>query len=127
MIPIKEYEDNKYLFMATRNGIVKKNTDTGLRKYKKNRSGKRINLREDDKLIEVKVTDNTEDIFLFTKFGQCIRFNESDVRSTGRTTMGVIGMNIAPNDVVIAMQTASMGDSVMIVSSNGLGKVYSYR
>ena len=121
MIPIKEYEDNKYLFMATRNGIVKK---TPIQDYENIRKTglAAINLREDDKLIEVKVTDNTEDIFLFTKFGQCIRFNESDVRSTGRTTMGVIGMNLAPNDVVIAMQTASMGDSVMIVSSNGLGK-----
>lgn len=121
MIPIKEYEDNKYLFMATRNGIVKK---TPIQDYENIRKTglAAINLREDDKLIEVKVTDNTEDIFLFTKFGQCIRFNESDVRSTGRTTMGVIGMYLAPNDVVIAMQTASMGDSVMIVSSNGLGK-----
>ena len=121
MIPIKEYEDNKYLFMATRNGIVKK---TPIQDYENIRKTglAAINLREDDKLIEVKVTDNTEDIFLFTKFGQCIRFNESDVRSTGRTTMGVIGMNLASNDVVIAMQTASMGDSVMIVSSNGLGK-----
>ena len=121
MIPIKEYEDNKYLFMATRNGIVKK---TPIQDYENIRKTglAAINLREDDKLIEVKVTDNTEDIFLFTKFGQCIRFNESDVRSTGRTTMGVIGMKLAPNDVVIAMQTASMGDSVMIVSSNGLGK-----
>ena len=121
MIPIKEYEDNKYLFMATRNGIVKK---TPIQDYENIRKTglAAINLREDDKLIEVKVTDNTEDIFLFTKFGQCIRFNESDVRSTGRTTMGVIGMNLTPNDVVIAMQTASMGDSVMIVSSNGLGK-----
>ena len=59
---------------------------------------------------------------LFTEFGQCIRFHESDVRPTGRTTMGVIGMNLAPDDVVIAMQTSTMGESVMIVSSKGLGK-----
>ena len=87
MIPIKEYEDNKYLFMATRNGIVKK---TPIQDYENIRKTglAAINLREDDKLIEVKVTDNTEDIFLFTKFGQCIRFNESDVRSTGRTKIG---------------------------------------
>ncbi len=121
MIPIKEYEDNKYLFMATRNGIVKRTPIKDYENIRKNGLAA-ISLREDDKLIEVKVTDNTEDIFLFTEFGQCIRFKETDVRSTGRTTMGVIGMNLAPNDVVIAMQTASMGESVMLVSSKGLGK-----
>ena len=121
MIPIKEYEDDKYLFMATRNGIVKKTPIKDYENIRKNGLAA-INLREDDKLIEVKVTDNSEDILLFTKFGQCIRFKETDVRSTGRTTMGVIGMNLAPNDVIIAMQTASMGDAVLLVSSNGLGK-----
>ena len=92
MIPIKEYEDDKYLFMATRNGIVKKTPIKDYENIRKNGLAA-INLREDDKLIEVKVTDNSEDILLFTKFGQCIRFKETDVRSTGRTTMGVIGMN----------------------------------
>lgn len=121
MIPIKEYEDDKYLFMATRNGIVKKTPIKDYENIRKNGLAA-INLREDDKLIEVKVTDNSEDILLFTKFGQCIRFKETDVRSTGRTTMGVIGMNHAPNDVIIAMQTASMGEAVLLVSSNGLGK-----
>lgn len=121
MIPIKEYEDDKYLFMATRNGIVKKTPIKDYENIRKNGLAA-INLREDDKLIEVKVTDNSEDILLFTKFGQCIRFKETDVRSTGRTTMGVIGMNFAPNDVIIAMQTASMGEAVLLVSSNGLGK-----
>ena len=121
MIPIKEYEDDKYLFMATRNGIVKKTPIKDYENIRKNGLAA-INLREDDKLIEVKVTDNSEDILLFTKFGQCIRFKETDVRSIGRTTMGVIGMNLAPNDVIIAMQTASMGEAVLLVSSNGLGK-----
>ena len=121
MIPIKEYEDDKYLFMATRNGIVKKTPIKDYENIRKNGLAA-INLREDDKLIEVKVTDNSEDILLFTKFGQCIRFKETDVRSTGRTTMGVIVMNLAPNDVIIAMQTASMGEAVLLVSSNGLGK-----
>ena len=107
--------------MATRNGIVKRTPIKDYENIRKNGLAA-ISLREDDKLIEVKVTDNTEDIFLFTEFGQCIRFKETDVRSTGRTTMGVIGMNLAPNDVVIAMQTASMGESVMLVSSKGLGK-----
>ena len=121
MIPIKEYEDDKYLFMATRNGIVKKTPIKDYENIRKNGLAA-INLREDDRLIEVKVTDNSEDILLFTKFGQCIRFKETDVRLTGRTTMGVIGMNLAPNDVIIAMQTASMGEAVLLVSSNGLGK-----
>ena len=107
--------------MATRNGIVKK---TPIKDYENIRKTglAAINLRDDDKLIEVKITDNTEDIFLFTKYGQCIRFKETDVRSTGRTTMGVIGMNLADGDKVIAMQMASQGDSIMIVSEKGLGK-----
>ncbi len=121
MIPIKEYEDDKYLFMATRKGIVKKTSVKDYENIRKNGLAA-INLRDDDKLIEVKITEKDEDIMLFTRFGQCIRFNESDVRPTGRTTMGVIGMNLAPDDVVIAMQTSTMGDAVMIVSSNGLGK-----
>jgi DNA gyrase subunit A len=101
--------------------MVKK---TSVREYENIRKNglAAINLRDDDKLIEVKITEQSEDIMLFTRFGQCIRFNESDVRATGRTTMGVIGMNLAPDDVVIAMQTSTMGDAVMIVSSNGLGK-----
>ena len=121
VIPMKEYEDNKYLFMATKNGIVKK---TPIKDYENIRKTglAAINLRDDDKLIEVKITDNTEDIFLFTKYGQCIRFKETDVRSTGRTTMGVIGMNLSDGDEVIAMQMASQGDSIMIVSERGLGK-----
>ena len=121
MIPMKEYEDNKYLFMATKNGIVKK---TPIKDYENIRKTglAAINLRDDDKLIEVKITDNTEDIFLFTKYGQCIRFKETDVRSTGRTTMGVIGMNLSDGDEVIAMQMASQGDTIMIVSERGLGK-----
>jgi DNA gyrase subunit A len=121
MIPIKEYEDHKYLFMATRKGIVKK---TPIKEYENIRKNglAAINLRDDDKLIEVKITEKDEDILLFTEYGQCIRFHETDVRPTGRTTMGVIGMNLAPDDVVIAMQTSSMGESVLLVSSKGLGK-----
>ena len=121
MIPIRNYEKDKYLFMATKNGIVKK---TSVLEYENIRKTglAAINLRDDDKLIEVKITDNNEDIFLFTKYGQCIRFKETDVRTTGRTTMGVIGMNLADGDEIIAMQMASQGDSVMIVSEKGLGK-----
>ena len=121
MIPIKEYEKDKYLFMATKNGIVKKTSVLDYENIRKTGLAA-INLRDDDKLIEVKITDDNEDIFLFTKYGQCIRFNEKDVRSTGRTTMGVIGMNLTDGDEVIAMQMASQGDSVLIVSEKGLGK-----
>ena len=81
-----------------------------------------IVLREDDKLIEVKITDNTEDIFLVTKYGMCIRFNETDVRSTGRVSMGVRGMNLTDNDVVIGMQIESQGKDMLIVSERGMGK-----
>ena len=121
MIPIKEYEEEKYLFMATKRGIAKKTPVTDYANIRKTGLAA-INLREDDELIEVKITDNTDDILMFTKYGQCIRFHETDVRTTGRTTMGVIGMNLVPGDEVIAMQKASQGDSVMIVSEKGLGK-----
>ena len=107
--------------MATKNGIVKKTSVLDYENIRKTGLAA-INLRDDDKLIEVKITDDNEDIFLFTKYGQCIRFNEKDVRSTGRTTMGVIGMNLTDGGEVIAMQMASQGDSVLIVSEKGLGK-----
>ena len=121
MIPIKEYEEDKYLFMATAKGIVKKTSVTEYANIRKTGLAA-INLREDDELIEVKITDKDEDIFLFTKYGQCIRFHETDVRPTGRTTMGVIGLNLVSGDEVIAMQTESQGDSVLIVAEKGLGK-----
>ena len=121
MIPIKEYSDSQYLFMATKNGIVKKTKITDYENIRKTGLAA-INLREDDRLIEVKLTDNNEDIILITKFGQCIRFHETDVRNTGRTSMGVIGMSLTDQDEVIAMQLASQGDSLMIVSAKGLGK-----
>lgn len=121
MIPIKEFSEDQYLFMATKKGIVKKTKITDYQNIRKTGLAA-INLREDDRLIEVKLTNNTEDIILITKFGQCIRFHETDVRNTGRTSMGVIGMNLADQDDVIAMQLASQGESLMIVSAKGLGK-----
>lgn len=121
MIPIQEYEDGKYLFMATEKGLVKK---TPIRDYANVRKTglAAIILREDDKLIEVKITDNEEDIILVTKYGQCIRFNERDVRSTGRTSMGVRGMNLSDRDEVIAMQMSTQGTDLLIVSEKGMGK-----
>ena len=121
VIPIKEYTEGHYLFMATKNGIVKKTPITDYANVRKTGLAA-ITLREDDELIEVKKTDNNQDIFLVTKYGQCIRFHETDVRSTGRTSMGVIGMNLADGDSVVGMQMESQGDSLMIVSEKGLGK-----
>ena len=121
VIPIKEYTEGHYLFMATKNGIVKKTPITDYANVRKTGLAA-ITLREDDELIEVKKTDNEQDIFLVTKYGQCIRFNEKDVRSTGRTSMGVIGMNLADGDKVVGMQMESQGESLMIVSEKGLGK-----
>ncbi len=121
VIPIKDYNDHEFLFMATRKGIVKKTSITEYANIRKN-GLTAINLREDDELIEVKKTDNTKDIFLVTKYGQCIRFHETDVRKTGRASMGVIGMNLADRDEIVGMQLDSQGESLMIVSEKGLGK-----
>ncbi len=79
-------------------------------------------MREDDELIEVKITNKDTQIFLVTKQGMCIRFKETDVRSTGRASMGVIGMNLSPGDEIIGMQLDHQGDSLLIVSENGMGK-----
>ncbi len=121
LIPIREFTEGHFLFMATKKGIVKKTPITDYANVRKNGLAA-ITLREDDELIEVKKTNNKQDIFLVTKFGQCIRFHETDVRSTGRTSMGVIGMNLTDNDQVIGMQMQSQGDALMIVSEKGLGK-----
>ena len=121
VIPIKEYEEGKYLFMATRNGLVKK---TAIREYANvKKSGLvAINLRDNDELIEVKYTDNEQDVFLITKYGMCIRFRETDVRATGRASMGVIGMNLTDQDEIVAMQVRSQGEYLLVVSEKGLGK-----
>ncbi len=121
MIPVEEYSDDKYLFMATADGFVKKTKITEYENIRKN-GLTAINLRDDDKLIEVKLTDGDEDVIMVTKYGQAIRFSETEVRATGRATMGVIGMNLAADDMIIGMQLISQGESLMTVSENGLGK-----
>ena len=121
LIPIKGFDDDRYLTMATKKGIIKKTRIDEYRNIRK--SGlQAINLREEDELIEVKVTDNTKEIFLVTKNGMCIRFKETDVRSTGRASMGVIGMNLSYDDEVVGMQLNTQGSDILIVSENGLGK-----
>ena len=121
VINIRKEKTDGYLFMATKRGIVKK---TALSEYANIRKTglQAINLREDDDLIEVKLTNNENDIFLITKNGMCIRFNEKDVRPTGRASMGVIGMTIDDTDEIVAMQLDDQGEQLLIVSENGLGK-----
>lgn len=120
-IPMKEIDNEKYLMMATKNGMVKK---TRMEEYTNMRKTglQAILLREDDELIEVKVTDDTEDIFLATKYGLSIRFKESDVRITGRVSYGVIGMKLDPGDQVIGMQMESQGEYMLVASEKGYGK-----
>ena len=121
IIPVQDYEENQNLFMVTRKGIVKKTSILEYANVRKNGLAA-INLRDDDELIEVKITDKNTEIFLVTKFGMCIRFKETDVRATGRTSMGVIGMTLSDNDEIVGMQLDHQGDSLLIVSENGMGK-----
>ncbi len=120
-MPVKEYEENKNFFMITKNGIAKKTNITEYSNIRKN-GLTAINLREDDELIEVKITDSDTEIFLVTKHGMCIRFKETDVRATGRSSMGVIGMNLADGDEIVGMQLDHQGDSLLIASEKGMGK-----
>ena len=121
MIPLKDYEEDKNLFMVTKKGIAKK---TPLMEYQNVRKNglNAIVIREDDELIEVKVTNKDSEIFMATKNGMCIRFKEADVRATGRTSMGVIGMNVDEDDEIIGMQIDSDGEALLFVSENGMGK-----
>ena len=121
VIPIRKFEDGNYLMMATKNGLVKKTPIHEYANVRKNGLAA-ITLRDDDELIEVKLTDDKKDVILVTKDGMCIRFKETDVRSTGRTSMGVRGMNLDDGDEVVAMQLNSQGDCLLIVSANGMGK-----
>lgn len=121
IIPIKDYEEDHNLFMVTKKGIVKKTSIMEYSNIRKNGLAA-INLREDDELIEVKTTNKDTEIFLITRHGMCIRFKETDVRATGRTSMGVIGMNLADRDEIVGMQLEHQGDSLLIVSENGMGK-----
>ena len=121
MIPLKDYQEDKNLFMVTKKGIAKK---TPLMEYQNVRKNglNAIVIREDDELIEVKVTNKDSEIFMATKNGMCIRFKEADVRATGRTSMGVIGMNVDEDDEIIGMQTDTDGEALLFVSENGMGK-----
>ena len=121
VLSLKDYIQGQYLFMATKSGIVKK---TPIQDYANVRKTglAAISLKDDDELIEVKFTDNKKDIILATKYGQCIRFKDTDVRSTGRVSMGVRGINLSDGDEIIGMQLCSQGDYLLIVSEKGMGK-----
>ena len=121
IMPVKDFEENKNFFMITKKGIAKKTHIVEYCNVRKN-GLTAINLRDDDELIEVKITDENTEIFLVTKHGMCIRFRETDVRATGRSSMGVIGMNLDDGDEIIGMQLDHQGDSLLIVSENGMGK-----
>ena len=121
MIPIKEFEEGKHLFMITKKGIAKKTPIMEFSNVRKNGLAA-ISLRDDDELIEVKTTDENSEIFLITKYGMCIRFKETDVRAMGRIAMGVIGMNLDDGDEIIGMQLNTQGSALLIVSEMGMGK-----
>ena len=121
VIPISKFEEGHYLMMATRKGLVKK---TPIQDYANVRKIglAAISLRDDDELIEVKATNDKKDVILVTKYGQCISFKETDVRSTGRVSMGVRGINLLDGDEVVAMQLNTQGYYLLVVSENGMGK-----
>ncbi|EPZ53415.1 DNA gyrase C-terminal domain, beta-propeller family protein [[Clostridium] sordellii ATCC 9714] len=121
MISIDDASDSQYLLLATKNGIVKK---TKREEFKNiNKSGLiAIGLREDDELIDVRVTDGSEDVILVTKGGMSIRFDENDIRHMGRTAMGVKGITLNKNDKVVSMNLCSEGTDLLVVSENGFGK-----
>lgn len=121
VIPIDEFHSEGYLIMATRKGLIKK---TPLQDYANVRKVglAAISLRDDDELIEVKATQGDDDVLLVTRYGQCIRFHEKDVRATGRNSMGVRGINLTDDDEVVAMQLDSQGEYLLVVSEFGMGK-----
>lgn len=121
MIPIKDFEDGKYLTFITRNGIIKK---TNVMDYSRIRNGglRAIDLDEGDELIRVKLTDNTQDIIIGTHDGYAIRFNEKEVRSTGRTTRGVMGIRLHSGDYVIGASVALPNSQLLTITENGYGK-----
>jgi DNA gyrase subunit A len=120
VIPVKEFPEDAYLIMATKNGLIKK---TALEEYDTNYTGLiAVNLRENDELIGVRIIEEDENIFLITRNAKAIHFNESDVRSVGRNSYGVKGINLAEDDRVIDMGMDSAGEELLVITENGYGK-----
>ena len=121
IIPLKQLEPGKFIFMATKFGMVKKTPMEDFMNIRKT-GLQAINMREDDELIEVKYTDGDRELLLVSGKGMCIRFHEKDVRPTGRSSMGVRGMDLGEGDIVIGMQMDSQGEYLLLATSRGLGK-----
>lgn len=121
-IALKEFDEERYLFLTTKSGIVKKTKIKNFAHIRKT-GIQAINLKDDDVLIGAKATNNQNDVLLITKHGMSIRFNEQDVRATGRSSMGVIGMTLSHGDEVVSMQLASQGEYVLVASEYGFGKL----
>ena len=121
VVPIRDFSENKYFIMVTKSGMIKKSPQMDYKNIRKN-GLIGITIKDDDELIEVKTTDNTRDIFMVSKNGMCIRFKDTDIRSTGRSSMGVRGMNLDHEDEVIGMQMNTQGEKLLIVTEKGMGK-----
>lgn len=121
VIPVKEFDQERYLFFATKKGIIKK---TALSAFENIRKGGlfAVNLREDDELIGVRLTDGHQEIIMGTKNGMSVRFHESDVRTMGRSATGVKGITLDDDDDVIDMDVIKPEAEVLIVTANGYGK-----
>ena len=122
VLPIKEFTDDKFVFMATAKGTVKKTPLTGFSRPRSN-GIIAINLNEDDQLIGVDITDGQRDIMLFSKMGKAVHFKEENtIRATGRTARGVRGIRLAPDDIVISLIVNYTNGMVMTATVNGFGK-----
>ena len=121
VVPIRDFSENKYFIMVTKSGMIKKSPQMDYKNIRKN-GLIGITIKDDDELIEVKTTDDTRDIFMVSKNGMCIRFRDTDIRSTGRASMGVRGMNLDREDEVVGMQMNTQGDKLLIVTEKGMGK-----
>lgn len=125
VVPVKSFDEDKYVFMATRKGVIKK-TPLEAFSHPKRVGINAISLRPDDELIDAKITDGSQDIILGTRNGMSIRFHESDVRSMGRTASGVRGINLSPKDVVVGMVVVRRDGTLMVVTDKGNGKRSAY-
>ena len=124
IIPIQSFEDGKYLLMATKNGLIKK---TPLKEYDSSRKTGllAINLKDDDELIDVRLTDGEDNVVLVTSKGMCITFDEKDVRPVGRSAQGVLGIRLDDDDFVIGMESILANNknaTLLAITENGFGK-----
>ncbi len=117
----KDWGDNRYLVFATKNGLIKKSKLSEFEKVQKN-GLRALNIKDGDQLIAAKITNGSDDIFLITKNGQCIRFNEEKIRDMGRSAAGIKGIKVQDGDELIAMLVSNEGKELLLVTENGVGK-----